>query len=256
MKKGILILLFFGCFWNLQAQVNTESFRKSDLAQGFYQAMNADLSLVAGNSEYMKLNAGFRVDWVLEHHYLFGVVQYQRGLQNEETFINKGFVHLRDVHKFCRLFRWEMFVQKEFNDFISLKDRNLIGGGLRTAALSTNLKEAKTQALNFYVGTGLMWEHEKIDTKPVQDTRIWRSTNYISFRWHINKLVDCNLVSYYQVHLKRVADYRILLESALKFKLTEHLTFTTRFDLRYDNEPPFEIKKYDLEMKNGVLVRF
>lgn len=255
MKKGFLSLLILGIFYAAEAQVNTESFRKSDLAPGFYQSLNLDLSLVAGNSEYMKLNGGYRLDWVLAQHYLFGVVQYQRGLQNKQAFINKGFAHVRDVHKFNHFFGWEMFAQKEFNDFIALKDRNLIGGGLRTVALATNFKRAGEQALNFFIGVGLMWEHEKITTDPVTETRFWRSTNYFSARWYVNQLVEWNLVSYYQVHVTRRSDYRVLLDSVLKFNLTRHLTFTTSLDFRYDHEPPFEIKKYDLEMKNGVVVR-
>ena len=101
-----------------------------------------------------------------------------------------------------------------------------------------------------------MWENEKLHTTPVSQTKIIRSTNYISFQMRLNNMINIIFVGYYQVNLERLQDYRILVESSLGFNLTKSLTFQTNFNLRFDNEPPATIKKYDLELTNGLKISF
>ena len=125
--------------------------------------------------------------------------------------------------------------------------------GLRTALVQSDSTEKK---LRLFLGNGAMWENEKLHTTPVSQTKIIRSTNYISFQMRLNNMINIIFVGYYQVNLERLQDYRILVESSLGFNLTKSLTFQTNFNLRFDNEPPATIKKYDLELTNGLKISF
>jgi len=253
----LMLSWFAGATWS---QVNTENLRKLDLKPSFHAGLQADLNTVSGNSEFLKMTGNVRLDYVANSHYAFGVVQYQRGIQNEKTFIHKGFAHLREIYILNRRLRIEWFAQKEFNEFIALKDRSLLGTGLRTAALTPDFLPIEKGSIHFFIGIGLMWENELMDATPAFETKIYRSTNYLTLDWKIKNLIKLGIITYYQVDLKNGNDYRILNDSRLTFHITQHLAFQTSVNFRYDNAPPVNVKKnvkkYDLEIRNGLRLDF
>jgi len=256
LSTNFSIFFIIYCLYSIKvshAQVNTETLRKNDLQHGFHSTAMLNLGMVSGNSEFLKLKTGIRTDYVCQKYYLFGVIQYQRGTKNQKNFINKGFIHLRNILRFTDRFNVELFAQKEFDDFILLKDRNLIGGGIRTELLS---RSADDKNYRFFIGNGGMWENEEIRTSPISETKIVRSTNYVSIQLQNNNHWNINFVNYYQFNLENVTDYRILMESTFGFKLTSSFSFQTNFNYRYDNEPPPNVKKYDLELTNGISFSF
>jgi putative salt-induced outer membrane protein YdiY len=253
-KIQIFIAFLVLCIYQFgHSQVNTESLRKSDLSPGFHNTAQFDFGMVSGNSEFLRLKTSVRTDYVSQKYYSFGVIQYQRGTKSLQKFINKGFIHVRSIRRLTDRFSGELFVQKEFDDFISLKDRNLIGLGLRSSFFKPDATDRKVR---LFMGNGAMWENEKLNTEPVSQTKIMRSTNYLSIQIRMNNLVNLNFVGYYQVNLQRYQDYRVLVESSLGFNLTKSFTFQTNFNLRFDNEPPGAIKKCDFELTNGVKFSF
>jgi putative salt-induced outer membrane protein YdiY len=234
-------------------QVNTETLRKSDLEKGFHNNIQFRLGLNAGNSEYLKLKSKFRLDYVADNYYTFGVIEYQRGLQADELFINKGFAHFRYINTFLKSIRWEIFTQKEFNDFIRLRDRNLAGMGLRKSFM---FMQKKHSHINLHLGVGFMWENEELDLDPVTETNIIRSTNYVSANWKIDDRLQLIHINYFQFDVENPSDFRLLAESTLHFSITKAFHFQTSLEFRYDSEPPLFIKKYDLELTNGVTFAF
>jgi len=253
-KFQIFIAFLMLCVYRLgQSQVNTESLRKSDLSPGFHNTAQFDFGMVSGNSEFLRLKSSFRSDYVSKKYYSFGVIQYQRGTKSQKKFINKGFIHLRSIRRLTDRFSGELFVQKEFDDFILLQDRSLVGIGLRSSIFQTDSTNRKVR---LFLGNGAMWEKEKLTTEPVPLTKIIRSTNYLSLQTRLNDLVSFNFVGYYQASLERWRDYRVLVQSSLGFNLTKSFMFQTNFNLRFDNEPPGSIKKCDLELTNGLKFSF
>ena len=81
----IFILLF--CLSTF-AQVNTERMRKIDKAYGFDNSLQIDFSLYSGNTEFYQLKTNYRADYITPNHYSFGIIQYQRGFQGENLFLN------------------------------------------------------------------------------------------------------------------------------------------------------------------------
>ena len=261
-KSGIMICLLTCLFGLLtqavvsRAQVNTELMRKKGLEEGVHNSLNLELGLISGNSDFLKFSSGFRTDYRKGDFYTFGAIQYDRGTHNDELFVNKGFVHLRAIHRQTSLVHLELFYQKEFNDFILLNDRNLLGGGLRLAVRPHDPQEPDTRTLELYLGIGAMWEAEDLDTSPLTRTRIVRSTNYLSLNLRLGDRAYLGAVSYYQVNLEDFYDYRILMESGFGFDLSSSVTFRTTFHFRFDSDPPAGIRKYDMEIKNGVGILF
>ena len=245
----IFLFLFF-CF-PAKAQVNIftgETMKKMQLKPGWYNSINLDLAYRSGNTELLTLRTRFRSDYLSKTYQGFVFGSLQQGRKNGEFFTNKGMAHGRIIRNLTDHILIESFVQKQFNESILLNDRNLIGGGVRFAVRSPKSR------FNLYFGTGAMWEHERINDKVVDEitTRIVRSTNYINWTAQLDESIATSATGYYQVHVRRVDDYRILFEGSIIFRLTTKLSFPFRVNFRYDNEPPIGIQKHDLEIFNGL----
>jgi hypothetical protein len=127
-----------------------------------------------------------------------------------------------------------------------------VGGGLRIATLTMNTQSNDKFSIYLYTGTGFMWENEFIKTVNSEQTNILRSTNYISCKGELNKILLFSLTGYYQVDTSNFSDFRILLDGRVSFQITEKVSVSTDMNIRFDHEPPSSVKKYDLEITNGV----
>ncbi len=239
----------------IAAQVNIftgETMKQMQLKPGWYNNINLDLAYKTGNTELLTLRTRFRTDFLskIYHGFIFGSLQ--QGRKDAAFFTNKGMAHGRIIRKLTNQVLLESFIQKQFNESILLNDRNLVGGGVRFAALTSKSR------FNLYIGTGAMWEQETINDSEIDviTTRIIRSTNYINWTAQIDERLSTSATGYYQVHVRNLADYRILFEGSIVFRLTTVLTFPLRINLRYDSEPPNGIRKHDLEIFNGLSYTF
>lgn len=249
-------ITFFSIFLNIAfAQVNTETLRNVEMQNGWYGMLSTSLGLQSGNSEYLQFKSSVRVDYLHNRYYSFLVFNYHRGSQAKELFVNKAFVHLRGTYAFYKNLILEVFGQTEFDDFIKLKDRNLLGSGLRIRIFKSDKFPNEKSKLHLFLGLGAMWEREELDAQQAIITDIFRSTNYVSFYWKIDERVTFNFINYYQRSLNDFnKDYRILLESNLGFYLTRSIIFTASIKYRYDSLPPSDVKNYDFELNNGISI--
>lgn len=237
-------------------QVNTEIMRKTDLTDGLYNNLTFSLGFIDGNSEILSVKSAYRADYYKNRHYAFLIANYQRATSGDKVTLNKGFVHLRYSYPLNRFLKSEIFTQKEFNEFILIKDRQLFGGGLRFELIKTDTSGGKKNHLSVNVGNGLMHENEKFNKSEIRNTKIIRSTNYVSSKIQLFEKITWIGIGYYQVNLKKTSDYRILIDSGLGFNITKNFMITMNVNFRYDNEPPADIRKYDIDLTNGVSFNF
>ena len=150
-----------------------------------------------------------------------------------------------------------MFLQKQFNESILLRDRNLAGGGVRISVL-TQRTDTKNTGLNLYLGIGGMWENETINDKEhgEVETNLIRSTNYISATWRIDRRFSVVITGYFQPYTQRPSDFRVLSESRFEFHVTQTVSINTRLNIRYDSEPPTDVEAHDVEIVNGLRYKF
>ncbi len=239
------------------AQVNTEKLRKDSLKQGFSGNAGLEFGLNAGNSNYLSLDGNLRLDYLINKLDFFLVSDYEYKEGNKQKILDQGFTHLRCDIALSSTSFLEFFTQKEFNNFISLKDRNLIGSGLRFNILNKTHIKNKNSNINIFLGIGTMFENEVYNVQPQQITKnLIRSTNYLDFYWQPDTLINFSLVNYFQPYVSSVKNFRWLADANLKFLISRSFSFITHFALRYDNQPVAYIKKYDLELTNGIIVSF
>ena len=239
----------------LAAQVNifnAETIRQMQLEPGWYNSIALDLTYRTGNTDLFTARTRFRSDYLSKTYHGFVFGSLQQGRKSDAFFINKGMMHARIVRRLTEYLLLESFIQKQFNESILLNDRNLVGGGIRVAS------RPPSSRFNVYLGVGAMWEHERINDKELSEltTRIVRSTNYINWTWRLGEGIMTSATGYYQFHVQRFQDYRILFEGSVTFLLTTRLAFPLRVNFRYDSEPPANVRKHDVEIFNGLRYTF
>jgi putative salt-induced outer membrane protein YdiY len=256
-KHFIFILLLVLISSLTHAQINTEKLRKKSMQPGFSGNAGVEFGLNAGNSSYLSLSGNLRLDYLINNLDFFLVSNYEYKEGNGQKIIYQGFTHLRCDITLSQKTSLEFFTQKEFNDFISLKDRNLIGSGFRFKIITQTTGDNKNSSVNIFLGIGAMFENEAYNAQPFMITKnLIRSTNYLDFFWQPDTLIRFSLVNYFQPYVLSIKNFRWLADAKLEFFISQDFSFTTHFTLRYDNQPVTKIKKYDLALTNGITVSF
>lgn len=250
----LAVLFFMNLLLFLQnssfAQVNTEALRKSEIRQGFSMASGLNLEMAKGNSDYFKYNTQLRFDYKRPQYHSFLVFDLKKAEQEKKLFVNKGFMHGRIVRAFSDKIAAEIFGQLEFDDFIKLKERKLGGLGARIQVKQIPKK------IGLFVGAGIMRELENYSNPMVGSKSLFRSTNYLTGWYNHNSIISMSFTGYYQPDIKNNSDYRVLCQAGLAVKLFANFSLTTSLEYRFDNEPLYDIKKYDLGISNGIALSF
>ncbi len=253
MKSLVILFLLSTISLGALSQVNTEALMRGTVL-GFGTRLGVNFGFNSGNSTFFRWQLDARSDYRAKEFYTFLVGNLERGTANNEIFLFRGFVHYRAIWQRDTLFQPEFFAQREFNDFILLKDRILFGSGLRV-----NLRYLQptdtVMAFKLTLGIGGMWEKERF-TELNPQTILLRSTNYIAFLWRIVPRTSLQLIGYYQVDVRRVSDYRLLLDGLLTISITDKLAATVVLIYRYDNEPVQTVARFDLDLRNGFTYTF
>ena len=254
MKTVRIFLLAFICIGVLIAQVNTESMRKDDAAEGFENTLGFNFGFEKSDQEVMEVAGEYRIDYYSSgglHSFL--VINYENGYEKESseknTIVNKGFGHLRMTKNISSNLYIELFSQFGFNDFLLMKDRKLYGSGLRYELIDND-------KLNVFIGVGGMKEDEKYSLTTENFMSLFRSTNYFTWNINLSKNATLNNTAYYQLDTSKPKDHRILYDGDFEFELNEKFTFTFTLNYRYDNDPHGTLGKTYIQVSNGIEFSF
>lgn len=235
------------------AQVNTESLVQ-ERAAVFSLQVQASIGINAGNSELVRWQASARADYRVSQFLTFVVGDIAQATANEQRLLNRGFLHGRFIWNWDTIVHPEVFIQREFNEFILLKERTLFGSGMRLTVLQL-LPTDSVMSVRLTLGLGAMWENE-IFGAGNPETKLLRSTNYLSVFWRIAARASAQLISYFQVDTQRWSDHRVLVEGNVAVGITDRLVLSVILNYRYDNEPVPTVRPFDLEVRNALSVSF
>jgi hypothetical protein len=250
----LILATFFVHQIDLFAQKNTEKFR-NNRANGLYHTFNIAVNLNQGNEEYVKYQGDYRLDFYTNQFisYLVGNLEYKKG--NNSLITNKGFAHWRFIFNKDNFIEPEVFTQIDYNDFLHLKHRFLIGTGLRFSTLNYTSDDS-THKINLEFGTGLMYEYEKNSDTIKSETKYIRSTSFVSLRYSYLKNFNFFSVSYIQPYLKDLNDFRFFSENRIQLNINDYFAFYISSIYRLDNEPISGLKPFDFELLNGIQITF
>ncbi|MFW5701824.1 MAG: DUF481 domain-containing protein [Bacteroidota bacterium] len=252
--KILILSIFISGFGDAFAQKNAEALRRYYKKIGWFNKVKVGIDHKSGNSNYTTIESSFRTDYVHPsfESFLAASIEYKKG---EKLLANSGFIHLRGKHPLSNFFAVEAFLQKEYDDFILLNDRNLAGAGARILPIDISL-DSSGRRFAVYLGIGFMYENEVYATAPITEKNRIRSTNYLNILIEIAENIDLFSTTYYQVNAVELIDYRLFSQSTLKVGIGGNFSLTLETAFMYNNQPVGDVKKFDFEIKHGIAYNF
>lgn len=253
---GVLCMYWLLLSQAAEGQVNTEKFRRYATHEGFVFNTKMQVGYSDGNSKYISLDGTLRLDYNGKKNNAFIVGNYEYKETEAAKVVNKGFVHLRGVRPFNETLALEGFLQQEFNEFLYLNDRKLVGGSLRTRLQNWQSKKDSISTFASYLGLGAMYEYEIYDVQEGEDLTVIRNTMrasaYLTFDLNLSNRINCWAVGYFQPNVKALHDFRSVLETGVEIWVIGRLYFTVDLSYRYNNQPVGDVTNFDLVFKNGL----
>lgn len=166
----------------------------------------------------------------------------------------KTFEHVRArVTIDCR-WRWEAFAQHEYDAFRRLSVRGVAGTG-------PALQLVSQPRLALLAGVAYLFELERLDERAGTVDAGARATShrasmYLTGTETIGAGVSIAQTVYVQPRLDDPGDIRLLGELSVTMPLSKRIALTNGFTIAYDRTPPDEIRRYDTQLKVGLLVTF
>jgi len=247
---GLLLLIS-----TLTSQVNTEAMRSDENRDAFQNEFNLEIGYEKANSEVFEVAAKYRLDYIKQDNFhSFMIINFENGYEKEDHSLkniitNKGFIHLRTTKNVLKNYQMEVFTQYEFNEFLLLSDRYLVGLGLRIGF-------QKNERTNTYLGMGFMYEKETYHTNIEKDENLLRSTNYIKNNFAFSSNIELNNTAYFQIASDDFNDYRILYDAGLEFHANDFFAFIISLNYRYDNDPHGNLESGYIQISNGMSFNF
>lgn len=166
----------------------------------------------------------------------------------------KSFEHLRARVTLDRRWRWEAFGQHEYDAFRRLAVRAVAGTG-------PALQIVDEPHVAILAGAAYMLELERLDHRDgaadAGDQSVAsRASLYLTGAEKLGSGVAIVQTVYAQPRLGDPGDIRILGELSVTTKLSKRIALTDGFVVAYDRTPPDGIRRYDTQLKVGLLVTF
>jgi len=234
------------------AQINIEQKRSQLENKGWGADLELYLTVNQGNTELVQFDNISSLAHRSDPHMGFLLLNFSTGESAGERILDKGMGHLRYNKMLNPTMFWEVFTQLEYDEFTLLELRWLLGSGPRIVL-------ADQKKVNAALGVALMREYEELnlhrdDGRTVKECA-YLISSYLDVSLSINNIITFSNTVYFQPTLKDVDNFKVLNDASLTFQIINILSFKVTLNLKYDSQPPPEVKNLDLQLKNGVVVR-
>ena len=144
-----------------QTILNVERLQQRE-TPGWHAGVEGSLDMARGNSDHTNLLAGVALGyrWPEDWLRLFAGMSYKQ--DNDGSVDNDRYLHVRYNHDWGRRLQSFHFAQVQANRTGVLRDRFLLGSGMR-------LRLTNTERTTIDVGTGAMYEREALDSARIRD---------------------------------------------------------------------------------------
>jgi len=213
--------------------------------------INASFQTQRGNTESDSYSGGIKLQYDDNASYAtWGEFKMHYGEASSVKYSNKTYAHLRYIHTLndLRNVNWEAFVQSETNQFTSIQERFVTGGGLRFHILDDELGA-------LYLGAGAFYEYIDYSTLDPRENNS-RGNFYLAYKKEFSKDSSISYVGYYQPKLNELHDY--LLSNALELQVFVYEKIYLTFNITYlvDTKPAVGIKQEDFTQTTSFTYKF
>lgn len=249
------------------AQVNAETLKPNVLKPGWSGGVDGSFALSRGNIELLDIGGAAKVQfqtlhpadrtpgpmrWLSQRTFLTASGRFaERG---GAPFVSQAFLFGRWTAMWHPRVGHDLFVQFQFNEFLRLRRRSVIGAGLRVEIVHEPL-------FVLSAGAGYMLEYETIDVAPgASDSPTALAHRMASSLTARLRLFDGGLLVqntlFFQPRFDAWDDVRILNDLEIMAKVTDLLALGTTISILYDSAPPTSIVPLDLRMTSTVRLSF
>ena len=228
MRKLILLGLLLHSSLSVLCQlVNIEDRRYHADSVGWMGQIDLGGSYTKYKSEVTRLNAIARIERFGQQSDWLILGSYTRVRSGDNDLLNDGFIHLRFNQLIREGLHWEVFVQTQYNELLSLRLRQLVGTGPR-------LRLTRLPKFSAFAGILYMYEYDEFVNTDNQ-FRDHRVSVYLSFSYRPSTNLTFASTTYYQPLINDWATSRFSTSNNLGVNITKQLSFNTRFTLTYDS---------------------
>ncbi len=253
------------------AQVNVEILRPNPLRAGLSGGLDGSFALSRGNIELLDVGGATRIQYQILHRQAqipegqprpLPFIAQRLSLTSSGRFadraggtiVNQAFAYARWTAMWHRRVGSELFAQYQYNEFLRLQARALVGLGVRVEIIHEH-------ALMSWAGTAYMPEYNRIRSiagaPDAPETLDHRLANHLAIR--LSLLEDRILLQstlYVQPRLDDFQDIRILEELEILSKITDLFAFGTTLGILFDSAPPTQVKSTDLRLLTTIRLSF
>ena len=179
--------------------------------------------------------------------------------QNKTEVSNSAFSQLRYDLQINSKSRFFMFTQLQSNAILLFNRRLLAGFGYRRNLIK--IERDSSSKINFDLSLGIMQEEEVLNSSKLpQDEKYY--TNYTRSilsmvgSWKYKKKLTLVNTTYFQQYLYSLADFRLLNETNMLYKLNKNLSLSLDIEYRFDSDPPSLLSNKDLNTNLGLVIIF
>lgn len=235
MKYLIFLLFIILIPLSISSQILNVEKRRGEVEENGWKG-NVDLSLKYTENTrsifefFNKSTVNYKKDSV---NYLF-LTDFKLIKKDNDDLINKGGIHIRriqDLHK-DELIKSEFFTQVQFNGIQKIKQRFILGSGVRAKLVGND-------TINCNFSLGGMYEYEETTIETFHHAL--RLTSYISFNWDLSDQWKFRFINYYQPKINLLNDFRLSNETSLSYKVSKDFSIVATYSLLYDSTPVLEV---------------
>ena len=252
------VLVFFKSLFFGQSIVNTEKLFNNN-KNGLQVSSEFNGTSISGNASVFIL--GYSLNFSLKKNKsylrLFSGGQYIS--QNNTEVSNSVFSQLRYDYQIKDKSRYFMFTQLQSNAILLFNRRLLAGLGFRRNLI--NIKRDSSSKINFDLSLGIMQEEEVLNRSKLPQnekyyTNYTRSILSMVASWNYKKKLSVINTTYFQQYLFYLADFRLLNETNMLYKLNKNLSLSLDIEYRFDSDPPSLLTNNDLNTNLGLVIIF
>lgn len=206
-----------------------------------------------GNTDKDNYSAAFKLQYDSNSTYLvWGMLSGEYGEANGVKDTNNLFAHLRYIQNLeVEDVAAEAFAQMEEDEFKSIKDRSVWGGGLRWKVLS-----GKRGWGGLFFGLGGYFEYIGYSTDVDPLERNVRANSYIAYTLPFNGDGLFTVVGYYQPKVTNTNDYYVSAAARVEVQIYKQLYIGFRVGYNHDSDPAVGVKKDDVEQNTLFKYKF
>ena len=221
---------------------------------GFSGELSGAFETKRGNTEKDNYSGALHLQFDSNTTYvIWGVLRGEYGEASGVKDTNNLFSHLRYIRNIKgEDVAAEGFTQMEEDEFKSIDQRVLAGGGLRWKVLN----KGKDALGGLFIGAGIFAEYIGYSTGADPLERNVRINSYLAYSLPLPDDGLFAAVTYYQPKLDNSNDYYIAVSASIELQIYRQLYIGFRAGYNHDSEPAVDVKKDDFEQRTLFTFKF